>query len=94
MCIRDSLGIEPLGHLFRLPDVVGESLFDQLFQHERLKQLQRHLLGEAALIHLQFRANDDNATAGVVHALAQQVLAEPALLAAQQDVYKRQPLLR
>ena len=46
-----------------------------------LEQLQGHLLGQAALVHLQLGAHHDNGTAGVVHALAQQVLAEAALLA-------------
>src|SRR3984885_5565891 len=35
------------------------------------------------LVHLQLRTHDDHGPAGVVHALAQQVLAEPALLALQ-----------
>ena len=35
--------------------------------------------GQAALIHLQLGADDDNGTAGVVNTLAQQVLAEAAL---------------
>ena len=48
---------------------------------ERLEQLERHLLRQAALVELQFRADDDDRAAGVVHALAEQVLAEAALLA-------------
>jgi hypothetical protein len=44
-------------------------------------QLQRDLLGQSALVELQVRADDDHGTGRVVHALAQQVLAEPALLA-------------
>ncbi len=54
---------------------------DQALHHERLEQLQRHLLGQAALVQLQLRADHDDRTAGVVDALAEQVLAEPALLA-------------
>jgi hypothetical protein len=38
-------------------------------------------LGQAALVQLELRADHDDRTAGVVDALAQQVLAEPALLA-------------
>ena len=38
----------------------------------------------STLIHLQLRADDDNRTAGVVNTLAQQVLAETALLALEQ----------
>ena len=51
--------------------------------NEGLEQLQSHLLGQAALVHLQLRADNDNGTAGVVNTLAQQVLAEAALLALQ-----------
>src|SRR5690606_27241814 len=50
---------------------------------ERLEQLQRHLLRQAALMQLQFRADDDHGTAGIVNALAEQVLPEAALLALQ-----------
>ncbi len=50
------------------------------FHYKGLEQLQCHFFRQAALIHFQFRANDDNGTAGVVHTLAQQVLPEPSLL--------------
>ena len=80
-----------------VPDL-GAFLFDQLlglldggrialgFQpriDERLEQLQGHLLGQAALVQLQFRPGHDDRAARKVHALAQKVLAEPALLALQ-----------
>ena len=48
---------------------------------ERLEQLQRHLLGQAALMQLQFRTHHDNGAARIIDALAEQVLAEAALLA-------------
>ena len=64
-------------------DVDGHALIDQALDDEGLEQFQGHLLGQAALIEFQRRADDDNRTAGVVHALAQEVLAEAALLAAQ-----------
>src|SRR3989338_7638846 len=48
---------------------------------ERLEQLQGHVLRQTTLIKVELRANDDNRTAGVVHALTQQVLTETALLA-------------
>ena len=67
----------PLGGL----DVLRVVQVDQPLHHERLEQLQRHLLGQAALVQLELRADDDDRTARVVDALAQQVLAEPALLA-------------
>ena len=48
---------------------------------ERLEELERHLLGKTALMELEVRADDDDGTARVVHALAEQVLAEASLLA-------------
>ena len=45
---------------------------------ERFEEHQRHLLGKTALIELQFRSDNDDRTAGVIDALAQQVLAEAA----------------
>ena len=50
---------------------------------ERLEELERHLLGKTALVELQIRTDHDHRTARVVHALAEQVLAEAALLALQ-----------
>ena len=67
----------PLGAL----DVLRVVEVDQPLHDERLEQLQRHLLGQAALVQLELRADDDDRAARVVDALAEQVLAEPALLA-------------
>src|SRR5581483_4658489 len=50
---------------------------------KRLEQLERHLLRQPALVQLEFRTDHDDRTAGVIHALAEQVLTEPALLAFQ-----------
>ena len=50
---------------------------------ERLEKLERHFLRQTALVQLQFGADDDDRAAGIVHALAEQVLAETALLALQ-----------
>ena len=63
---------------------MGNALLDQALHDEGLEQLQRHILGQAALMELELRAYDDNGTAGIVHALAQQVLAEATLLTAKQ----------
>jgi hypothetical protein len=49
----------------------------ELVEDERLEQLEGHLLGQAALVQLQLRTDDDHRPAGVVHALSEQVLAEP-----------------
>jgi hypothetical protein len=70
-----------LDHALGRLDVLRVVEVDQALHHERLEQLERHLLGQAALVQLELRADDDDRTAGVVDALAEQVLAEPALLA-------------
>ena len=64
-------------------DVGGNALLDQVLHNEGLEQLQSHLFGQTALVHLQLRADNDNGTARVVNTFAQQVLAEAALLALQ-----------
>jgi len=46
-----------------------------------LKSVERHELGQAALVQLQLRTDDDDRTAGVIHPLAEQVLAETPALA-------------
>ena len=48
---------------------------------EGLEQLQRHFLGQTALMQLQLRTDHDHGTAGIVDALTEQVLTETALLA-------------
>ena len=78
------LGLCALDHLAGRLDVVGNTLLDQVLHDEGFEQLQSHLLGQTALVHLQLRTDDDNGTAGVVNTLAQQVLTEAALLALQQ----------
>ena len=62
-------------------DVLRVVEVDQALHDERLEQLERHGLRQTALVQLQLRADDDDRTAGVVDALAEQVLAEAALLA-------------
>ncbi len=70
-----------LHHPFGGLDVLRVVEVDQPLHHERLEQLERHLLGQTALMQLQLRADDDDGTPGVVDALAEQVLPEPPLLA-------------
>ena len=74
-------GAGPLDHALGALDVLRVVEVDQPLHDERLEQLERHLLGQAALVQLELRADHDDRTAGVVDALAEQVLAEPALLA-------------
>ena len=49
--------------------------------NEGLKQCERHLLRQPALVQFEVRADDDNGTSGVVNALAEKILAEAPLLA-------------
>ena len=79
-CVPD-LGALLVDHFLGGLDVVGNAILDELFHDERAEELDGHFLRHAALIELQVRANDDNASAGVVHTLAEQVLTEAALLA-------------
>ena len=53
----------------------------ELAENKRLEQLQSHLLRQPTLVQLQGRADHDHRTTGVIDALAEQVLAEPTLLA-------------
>ncbi len=75
------LGRLPLDHLARAADGVHEAAFLQAADDERLEELERHLLRKTALGELELGTDDDDRTAGVVDALAEQVLAEAALLA-------------
>ena len=70
-----------LNQLLGRLDVVDDVLADESMDHERLEQLDRHLLGQAALMHFQLRSNHDHRTAGVINTLAEQVLTEATLLA-------------
>ena len=74
-------GIAALEHLLGGLDRVGQAMLLELADDERLIEFQRDLLGQAALVQLEFRADDDDRTGGVVDALAEQVFAEAALLA-------------
>ena len=68
-------------HLLGGLDVLRGLALDQARHDERLEQLERHDLRQPALVQLQVRAGDDHRAPGVVHALAEQVLAEATLLA-------------
>ena len=60
---------------------VGDDLgVYQTLQDKRLEQFQSHFLRQTALIHFQFRSDNDNRTTGVVNTLTQQVLTETSLL--------------
>ena len=75
------LGALLLHHALGSLDGRRQPIEFELGVDERLEQLQRHLLRDTALVQLQRRAHHDHGTTGVVDALAEQVLPEPALLA-------------
>ena len=70
-----------LDHALGGLDGGGQAHDFQAVEDERLEQFQRHQLGQAALMQLEGRADHDDRTAGVVDALAEQVLTEAAALA-------------
>jgi hypothetical protein len=70
-----------LHHLLRRLDGGDVAALFELVVDERLEQLERHDLGQTTLVQLELRTDDDDRTAGVVDALAEQVLTETALLA-------------
>ncbi len=72
------LRVQSLHQLFRRLDVLRNAAEYQLFHHKGLKQLDRHLLGQTALINFQLRTDHDNGAAGIVHTLAEQILTETA----------------
>ncbi len=67
-----------LDQFFGLLDGGAMATLFQTMIDERLEELERHFLGQAALVKLQFGANHDDGTARIIHALAEQVLAETA----------------
>ena len=80
--------VPDLGPLLLVPlpgdlDARDEAFLLELVEDERLEELEGHLLGQAALVELELGADDDDRPARVVDALAEEVLAEPPLLAAQ-----------
>src|SRR6266446_1834682 len=70
-----------LDHFLGLLDGGAMALSFELVIDEGLEELKRHLFGQPALVELQLRADDDDGAAGIVHALAEEVLSETPLLA-------------
>ncbi len=73
--------IHRVDHLLGRLDVLDDLAVDQAAHDERLEQLERHQLRQAALVQLEPRARHDHGAARVVDALAEQVLTEATLLA-------------
>src|SRR5690606_2731415 len=70
-----------LHHLLGSLDGCGKTTTLELAEDEGLEQLQRHLLGQTALVQLEGRAYHDHGTTGVVHALTEQVLDRKSVVA-------------
>ena len=75
------LGRHRLDVLLRRLDVLDGLPLDEPAHDERLEELERHQLRQTALVQLQVRPRHDHRAARVVDPLAEQVLAEAALLA-------------
>src|SRR3569623_657236 len=75
------LGALALDQLLRRLDGGGEAAVLQLGEDEGLEQLERQQLGQTALMQTQSRTDHDHRSAGIVDALAEQILTEAALLA-------------
>src|SRR5580698_2828930 len=69
-----------LDHTLRAFDVVREPTVDELLHHEWFEELERHFFRQSALMQLERRTDHDDGAAGVIDALAQQVLPEASLL--------------
>jgi len=72
-----------LDELLRRLDGRGDAALLKLAEDERLEELEGHLLRQAALMELQVGPDHDHGAPGIVHALAEEVLPEAALLAFQ-----------
>ena len=76
-------GFLVLDHLLRSLRRGRKAAQNELIEDEGLEELERHQLRHAALVQAQFRTHRNHGTAGVVDALAEQVLTETSLLTAQ-----------
>ena len=74
------LVLAAVDHLAGVLYIIGKLRFDKALHNEGLEKLDRHLLGQTALVDLQLRSDDYDGTSGIVDALAQQVLSEASLL--------------
>src|SRR5687768_17359775 len=70
-----------LNHLLRAPNGVDVAEFLQPTDDEWLEQHECHFLWQPALMELQLRSDDDDRTARIIDAFAEQVLTETSALA-------------
>src|SRR5690606_30078537 len=68
-------------HLLGRLDGGGQAHDLELVEDEGLEQLKRHEFGQTALVQLELRTHHNDRTAGIVDALAEQVLTEATALA-------------
>ena len=77
-CIPN-FGLGAFHHFSCRFDIAGDAGFDQTLHNKRFEQFQRHFFGKTALVNFQFRADDDNRTAGVVNTFTEKILTETTL---------------
>ena len=79
-----------------VPDIVRKSAPYHFPDNERAEKFERHFFRQSAFVDREPGTDYDHRTAGVIHALAKQVLAEPPLFALQhiRQRSKRPPLGR
>ena len=75
------LGSLLVHHLLGALDGLHHPALDELANDERLEELDGHVLRETAFMEPQLGSDHDHRAAGIVHALAEKVLAEAPLLA-------------
>ena len=92
-CMSQTAGCMRSAHSLGALDIVRVALHYQAVHDERLEQLECHAPGQAALVQLEFWAGDDDRASGVVHALAEQVLPESALLAPEKVGQRLEPVI-
>ena len=73
------LCLKAFHHFLSALNIMSNAFRHQFFHYKRLKQFDCHFFRQAALVDFELRAHHDNRTAGIVHTLAQQVLAESSL---------------
>ena len=73
----------PVDHFLRALHRFRHPALNELSDDERLEQFHRHVFRKAALMQLQFGSDNDHRSSRIVDTLAQEVLAEPALLSFQ-----------
>src|SRR5947208_14490186 len=76
-----NFGSLALDHLLRAAHGVDVTEVFQAPDDERLEQNERHLLRQTALMQFQLRTDDDDRSARVIDALAEQILTETSALA-------------